>query len=123
MKAYYCHFVFYFLIVLCFYYFFFLCVSIYLFRLVVFYDNLLTFPLITVLCLCSRFSFCGYHEVCIKCLLDKTVHFMLITYLHFSTHVLSFFFSPFYIFVVPFLCYVFITKLPKPVRLWMSDWL
>ena len=50
------------------------------------------FPLfINVSCLCSRFTFCGYREVCTKHLTEKMVLFLLITsYLHLSIQAPSF---------------------------------
>lgn len=31
-----------------------------------------------ILCVCSRILFCGYHEICVKCLTDRTVLFLMI---------------------------------------------
>ena len=54
-----------------------------------------SFLLFYVYCLCSRFMFCGYHEVCIKRLVDKMVLFLLIaSYLHLPIGFLTFSPSP-----------------------------
>lgn len=73
----------------------------------------LHFHFLFVWCLSSRLSFCGYHEVFIKCFIDKS-HF------YFNSVLFSFaytssvlFFLPFYILsqINPFLCCAFFTKL------------
>ena len=72
------------------------------------------FPLFYVLCLCSRFMFCGYHEDFVKCLINEMVFSLLMSfYLHLPI-ILSFSSSPFRFFVVtnhPFLCCEFMSNL------------
>ena len=62
------------------------CVSVNQFGRFVFFNQIFLFPLFYVLCLCSRFMFHGYHELCIKYLMDKIIVFLLIApYLHLLT--------------------------------------
>ena len=52
------------------------------FSLVVFCDGFLSLLFIYELWFCSDFLFSGYHEVCIKYLIDDMVHFLIASYLH-----------------------------------------
>ena len=94
--------------------FLFSCVSVCHFGLVVFSYVFLSF-LFFVSCLCSRFMFCRYHEVCIKCFWDKMVFFSADSILSSFTYMGSVvFLFPFCVFVVSnylFLCCEFVTKL------------
>lgn len=73
----------------------FLCFSVYYFSLVFFRDCLFSFLFFCISCLCSKFMFCDYHNVCIKHLTDETVLLLLTaTCLHLPIWVSSFSFSP-----------------------------
>ena len=65
------------------------------------------FPLFCVLCLCSRFMFCDYHEDFVKCLINEMVFFLLMSfYLHLPIIILSSS-SPFTFFVVTNMLWVY----------------
>ena len=58
--------------------------------LVILYDVFLIFLFFCVLCLCSRFMFCGYHEDFVKRLINEMVFFLLMSfYLHLPIIILS----------------------------------
>lgn len=70
------------------------CLSILIWRFYMMFFSVSSF--FNVSCLCSRFFFCGYHEVCIKCLIDKVVLFLLIaSHVHLSLQVAFFSLPPF----------------------------
>ena len=56
------------------------CVLDYQFSLVVLYDGFLSFLFIYRMCLCSDYLFSGYHEVCIKDLIDEIGHFLMASF-------------------------------------------
>lgn len=96
--------------------FIFSCASVCYFSFVVFFYGFLHFFIFFyVSYFSSGFLFCGYHAVCMKCLIDKILLFLLIAfYLH----------SPIQILSVPpsFLCFVvtncpflYLHSLPKAV--------
>lgn len=97
--------------------FVFLTVSVCFLKLVVFYDDLLSFPFFFfVWCLCFKFLFCGYHGFCIRCFIDIRIFFFFSdsNWFSFAYAVSIVSFLPFYIFVFtnyPFLCSQFITRL------------